>query len=117
MLLASKAFKADNNEVVRGGSGGRTDETVDSSKSKKLKNTMSEIQIRIGPPKEIKFFTFSIKKVFNRLKQAFIKALILRHYDPECHIQIEINASSYVISRVLSQLTFDHLSFDQSAIG
>ena len=32
------------------------------------------------------FLTFGAKKAFNRLWFAFIKALILRHFDLECHI-------------------------------
>ena len=47
------------------------------------------------------------------MRQAFTKALILRHFDPECHIRIETDASGYTIGRVLSQLTSDHLTFDQ----
>ena len=47
------------------------------------------------------------------MRQAFIEAPILRHFDPECHIRIETNASGYAIGRVLSQLTSDHLTSDQ----
>ena len=47
------------------------------------------------------------------MRQAFIKAPILRHFDPECHIRIETDASGYAIGGVLSQLTSDHLTSDQ----
>ena len=39
-----------------------------------------------------------------------MKAPILYHFDPERHIRIEMDASSYAISEVLSQLTSDNLS-------
>ena len=47
------------------------------------------------------------------MRQAFTKAPILRHFDPECHIRIETDASGYAIGGVLSQLTSDHLTSDQ----
>ena len=47
------------------------------------------------------------------MKQAFTEAPILQHFDPECHIRIETNASGYAIGGVLSQLTSDHLTSNQ----
>ena len=51
------------------------------------------------------FLTSKAKEALNCLRQAFTKALILRHFDPERHIWIETNASGYAIRGVLSQLT------------
>ena len=59
------------------------------------------------------FLTSGAREAFNQLRQAFIKAPILRHFDPECHIRIETDASGYAIGGVLSQLTSDHLTSDQ----
>ena len=42
-----------------------------------------------------------------KLRKAFTKALILQHFDPECHIRIETDASGYAIGGVLSQLTLN----------
>ena len=53
-----------------------------------------------------KFLTPDARTAFNRLWLAFTEALILRHFDPECHIWIETDASGYAIGGVLSQLTF-----------
>lgn len=39
---------------------------------------------------------------FAELRQVFIKAPIRYHFDPEFHIQIETDISSYTIGRVLS---------------
>ena len=44
----------------------------------------------------------------------FIKALIFRHFDLKCYIQIVIDVLGYAIKGVLSQLTSDHLTSDQS---
>ena len=55
------------------------------------------------------YLTPGAKLAFTQLRQAFTEALILRHFNPKCHIQIEIDASGYAIGRVLSQLTLDNL--------
>ena len=57
----------------------------------------------------IGYLTPNVKQGFTQLRQAFIKASIFQHFDPECYIQIEIDASSYAVDRVLSQLTLDNL--------
>ena len=49
------------------------------------------------------------KQVFTQLRQTFTEAPILRHFDPECHIWIETDASSYASGGVLSQLILDNL--------
>ncbi len=43
------------------------------------------------------------------LRQVFIEASILNHFDPEHHISIETNISEYAIDEILSQLTLDDL--------
>ena len=50
------------------------------------------------------FLTPKARSAFNRLRLAFTEALILRHFDPECHIWIETDALGYAIGGVLSQL-------------
>ena len=45
------------------------------------------------------FFTLEAKQVFTKLRQAFIKASILNHFDLKCHIQIEIDVLSYIIGK------------------
>ena len=56
------------------------------------------------------------REAFNQLKQAFTKVLILRHFDSECHIQIETDALSYAIGGVLSQLNSDQVTLDSKSI-
>ena len=58
--------------------------------------------MRIGATRKPTFLIPGAKKVFNQLRQVFPKALILQHFDPECHIRIEINTSGYVIEGVLN---------------
>ena len=55
------------------------------------------------------FFTSGAKKTFTKLRQTFIKASILHHFDPERHIRVETDRSGYDIAGVLSQLTSDNL--------
>ena len=96
----------DDNEIVGGG------EDRNLSKSKSLKNAKSGIQMRIRATGEPTFLTFGAKEAFNQLRQVFTKALIFWHFDPECHIRIERDASGYAIGGILSQLTSDHLISD-----
>ena len=51
-------------------------------------------------------FTPGARLAFTELRQAFVRAPIL-HFDPERHIRIETDASSYAIGGVFSQLTSD----------
>ena len=107
---SDSAQKDDDDEVV-GGGGDRN-----LSKSKKSKNTKSGIQTRIGATGEPTFLTPDAREAFNQLRQAFTKALILRHFDPKCHIRIETNVSSYAIGRILSQLISDQVTLDSESI-
>ena len=54
------------------------------------------------------FFTLRAKLAFTKLRQVFLKAPILHHFDPEQHIRIETDVSGYAIGRVPSQLTSDN---------
>ena len=56
---------------------------------------------------ELGFLTSGARKAFTKLRQAFVKALILHHFDPERHFRVETNVSGYTIVGVLSQLTLD----------
>ncbi len=47
--------------------------------------------------------------VFTKLRQAFVRTLILNHFDLERHIKIQMDIPSYAIDRILSQLTSDDL--------
>ncbi len=51
------------------------------------------------------FFISGAKKIFTKLKQAFIKASILNYFDLEHYIQIETDISNYVIDGIYNQLT------------
>ena len=92
--LALKTFRTDEDKVV---SGGGNDEIV-RNLSRKL-TRMPNIRA-IGKPN---FLTPNAKKAFNYLWLAFIKALILQHFNLKNHIRIKTNASSYAIGGVLSQ--------------
>ena len=93
--LALKVLGAD--EVV-GGGGKANDRNL--SKSKKSNNAKSGIQTRIETTEEFIFLTPDTREAFNQLRQVFTEAPILQHFDPECHIQIEMDASGYAIGEV-----------------
>ena len=107
------------------GFGGRVEHAKKSGKSKSQESAKSQKLSKLGkskgekskkPPKcgylpnfDAKntgpnFLTPKARSAFNRLRLAFTKAPILRHFDPECHIRIETDASGYAIGGVLSQL-------------
>ena len=50
----------------------------------------------------LNFLTLKVRLAFIKLKQAFIKALILHYFDLEHHIRIEIDVSGYVIGRIFN---------------
>ena len=106
--LLDLSQRNDNDEVV-GGGGDRN-----LSKSKKSRNAKSRIQTHIGAMGESTFLTPGAKKAFNQLRQPFTKVLILWHFDLKCHIRIETDALGYAIEGVLSQLTSEYLTSDQS---
>ena len=56
------------------------------------------------------YLTPKARLAFTKLRKAFTKALILRHFDLECPFQIETDASGYTIGIVLSQRTLNNLS-------
>ena len=58
---------------------------------------------------ETGFFTPRAKLAFTKFRQAFFKAPILHHFNPEHHIWIETDASGYAIGGVVSQLTSEDL--------
>ena len=99
--LALKAFRADDNKVVGGGGGRANGMVVNLFKNEKSRN--STRVLNIGTTRKPNFLTSDAKKAFNHLRLTFIKALILRHFDPESHIRIETDASGYAIGGVLSQ--------------
>ena len=69
-------------------------------KTSKSKNS-SKSQKMVGSD----FLTSGAKLAFTELREAFLKALILHHFNPERHIRIEMDASGYAIDEVLNQLT------------
>ena len=66
------------------------------SKSKKIIRSLNSI-------------TSGAKLVFTKLKQAFVKTLILHHFNLERYIRIKTDASGYAISGIFSWLTSKNL--------
>ena len=55
------------------------------------------------------FLTTNTRRTFIKLRQAFIEAPILNHFDFEYYIQNETDTLGYVIGRIFSQLTSNDL--------
>ena len=79
-----------------GGGGNCDDKTVKRLPSKNLNRATG-------------YLTPKARLPFTKLRKAFIKAQIFQYFDPEYHIWIKINGSSYAIGRVISQLSLDNL--------
>ena len=81
----------------------QVDDEVDNKVGKKGQNLSKSKTKKSG------FLTSGARMTFTKLKQAFIKALILYHFDLKCHIWVETDSSGYAIDRALSQLILDNL--------
>ncbi len=44
-----------------------------------------------------------VKQAFNQLHDVFMRAFILRHFNSEWYIYIEINVFNYAVANILSQ--------------
>ena len=62
-----------------------------SKKSSKFKKTIG-----------LNFLTFGARLAFTELRQTFVKALVVHHFDLEWYIQVEMDVSGYAIGGVLS---------------
>ena len=51
---------------------------------------------------ELDFFTFGARLTFTKLRQVFVKVLIIHHFDPKCYIWIETDVLGYAIGGVFS---------------
>ena len=111
----ASASRVDDGEVVGGGGPGRSDASRKSAKSKS--RSKSGHLGNNNNSEERKFLTSDAREVFNRLRQAFTKVPILRHFNPDCHIQIETDASGYAIGGVLSQLTLNQVTSDGAIVS
>lgn len=80
----------------------------DWTKSKKFNLLKFFAKASIGT----EFLIFRVKKTFIYLQKTFIKALILKHFDPECHICIKTDALENAISRILSWMILDQPFFN-----
>ena len=111
-----------NPEETKGGVGGDSvvdvvggSEATNPTKGKNLaKTTKSKILVKSknhdflkSRPEEVGtgFFTPKARLAFTQLRQAFVEALIIYHFDPKNHIRIESDVLSYAIGGILSQLS------------
>ena len=89
--MASKAFRVNDNRIVKGSN--KANKTIiNLSKNNKPKNLIYIPNIRAM--KKPIFLICNTKKTFNYLKQIFIKAPIFQHFNLKSHIQNEIDTLS-----------------------
>ena len=121
-MLGAKMLAANEDGNVGGGDGSndgskrvepKTGKSSKSRNSKGKKSAKSKKLSKSGNSPNFdateagsSFLTPEAKSAFNRLWLAFTEAPILWHFDSECHIRIETDASGYAIGSVLSQLAF-----------
>ena len=74
-------------------------------KCQKMSKNLSKSKKTIGSD----FFILGAKLALIKLRQAFVKALILHHFNPKRHIRIETDVLGYVIEGIFSQLTLNDL--------
>ena len=88
--------------------------TKSTNRKNQLKITKSKILVKSKnhnfPKSKTKktktgFFILKARLTFTQLRQAFVEASILHHFNLESHIWIEIDESGYAIGGVLSQLS------------
>ena len=53
-------------------------------------------------------FIADARRAFTKLRQVFVEAPILNHFDPEHYIRMEIDVLGYAIGSILSQLILDY---------
>ena len=93
------------------GRGGMNDIEVDGGEVK-VDEIEKKVQNSCKSKKTVRssnFLTPGAKLAFTKLRQAFLKAPILHHFNPDRYIQIETDVSGYAIGGLLSQLTLDDL--------
>ena len=56
------------------------------------------------------FLTSGARQVITKLRQTYIEALILNHFNLKSYIYIKINTFDYAIDRILNQLTLNNLN-------
>ena len=96
--MTSKALKIDNNKIVNGVGNGSANKTVIY-----LFKNLTHMP-NIGAIRE---FTFNANKVFNYLRQAFIKTLIFQYFYLKNYIIIKTDLSNYIIGEKLSELNLN----------
>ena len=98
VLAGPTCIRTDKNELGIDGGGGISSSKIN-DKITIQQNSIKKMSFKVG------FCISKTSLAFTKLKKVFTKALILHYFNLEPHIQIETDASSNAISRMLCQLT------------
>lgn len=79
------------------------------AKSKKSAKTLDFVKVRAS---NTDFLVSKAKTIFFSLWKAFVKVLIIYHFNPKCNILIKAHALGYIIDGILSQLVSDQNFFN-----
>ena len=90
---SSKSRKSKSEKTFKSQNLAKSEKKLSKSRNSTNFNAMED-----GP----KFLTPDTRTAFNCLRLAFTEAPIIWHFDPKCHIRIEIDALGYAICGVLS---------------
>ena len=93
--------KFKNNEIRKKNQ--KTSKSKNLTKSKKLCKSKKMVR-------SLDFLTPRARLAFTKLRQVFVKAPILHHFDSKRHIWVEMDKLGYSISGIFSQLTLDDWS-------
>ena len=103
--MVTAVLKIDNKKIVSVSRDRANETVINLFKNNISRNLM--YMLYIAATKKPTFLILNAKKAFNHLKQMFIKALILWHFDWKSHIQIKNNILGYLLYKVLSQLNLN----------
>ena len=98
--------KLDRNEI---GDNEINDEIDDKVGKKSQKMSKSKKSSKSKKIEKSDFFTFRARLTFTKLRQTFVKTLILHYFDLEHHILVEMDVSGYDIGGIFSLLILDNL--------
>ena len=93
----------------KAGHDNKVDNKVDDEVGKKGQNLSKSENLSKSKKTELGFFISRAQMTFTKLKQAFIKAPTLHHFNLERHIWVETDASGFAISEVFNHSTLDDL--------
>lgn len=80
-------------------------------KNKIMLDSLAKSKLLVESSSKVSFFILKARLLFTKLRQIFIKILILYYFDPKYHFYIKRNILGYAINRILNPQTLDNLNW------